>query len=100
MPANAKRKDTARSGLINIRIPPADRNVIDRAAQASGKTRSQFMLEAARQAAHDTLLDMTLVSVDPRTFERFKSLLDAPAKPNERLREVLSMRAPWDHESK
>jgi uncharacterized protein (DUF1778 family) len=99
MPASAKRKETTRSSLINIRVPPADRNIIDRAARVAGKTRSQFMLQASRQAAHDTLLDMTLVTVDAKTFRRFKAMLDAPAKPNKRLQEVLRMRAPWDHDA-
>ncbi len=84
-----------RRGLINIRISAADRNVIDRAAKVAGKSRSEFMLEAVRRAAQETLLDVTLLLVDGATFDRFKALLDAPAQPNERLRELMRRRAPW-----
>lgn len=88
-----------RRGLINIRISAADQNVIDRAAKVAGKSRSEFMLEAARRAAQETLLDTTLLLVDGPTFDRFKALLDAPAQPNERLRELMHRRAPWDHDA-
>ena len=87
----------SRSDLINIRISAADRNVIDRAAKAAGKSRSEFMLEAARRAAQETLLDTTFFAVDRMTFRRFKAMLDAPAKPNERLKALMRRQAPWEN---
>jgi uncharacterized protein (DUF1778 family) len=94
--AQAQRRETARRQLINIRVSPADRNVIDRAAKLAGKTRSEFMLEASRRAAQETLLDTTLLLVDAATFKRFKAMLDAPPKANPRLQELMRRRAPWD----
>ena len=41
-----QRRDT-----LNLRIPAAERNLIDRAALSTGKTRTDFVLEAARRAA-------------------------------------------------
>ena len=93
-----KPNETGRSGLINIRISPADRNVIDRAAKLAGKSRSEFMLEAARRAAQDALLDTTLFLVDTATFDRFKAMLDSPPRTNERLRALMQKQAPWDDE--
>jgi uncharacterized protein (DUF1778 family) len=90
--------ETARSGLINIRISAADRAIIDRAAKVAGKSRSEFMLQAARQAAQETLLDTTLFAMDGMTFKRFKAMLDAPARPNERLRALMGRQAPWEHD--
>jgi uncharacterized protein (DUF1778 family) len=91
-----KRAEPGKSGLVNLRISPDDRNIIDRAARAAGKTRTEFMVEAARRAAHDTLLDMTLVLVDHATFGRFKQALDAPINPHPGLRALVSQKAPWD----
>ena len=51
----APRRDT-----LNLRIKPADRGLIDRAATLTGKTRTDFVLEAARRAAEDALLDRTM----------------------------------------
>ena len=46
-----------RRDTLNLRIPTVERNLIDRAAQSAGKTRTDFILEAARRAAEETLLD-------------------------------------------
>lgn len=86
---------TARTTL-NMRIRPEDRALFDWAAEAHGKTRTDFILEAARKAAEEALLDRTLVQVDPDTFQRFQALLDAPPDPGERLKRTMQIRAPWD----
>ena len=96
MSDNPGRTEATRS-LINIRISAADRNVIDRAAKLAGKSRTEFMLEASRRAAHESLLDTTLFVVDGPTFKRFKAMLDAPPKPNKRLQALMRRQAPWDH---
>jgi uncharacterized protein (DUF1778 family) len=96
--AQAHRREATRRRQINLRVSPADQNVIDRAAKLAGKTRSEFMLEAARRAAQEALLDTTLLLVDAAAFKRFKAMLDAPPKPNARLRELMRRRAPWDHD--
>ena len=46
-----------RRETLNLRIPPAERNLIDRAAESAGKTRTEFILGAARRAAEEALLD-------------------------------------------
>ena len=73
-----------------------DRAVIDQAARAAGKSRTEFMVEAARRAAQETLLDTTLILADGSSFSRFKDMFDAPPKLNPRLRELLSLKAPWE----
>ena len=80
---------------LNIRIPAAERNLIDRAALSSGKTRTDFILSAARRAAEETLLDQTPFVVDAATYAKFLALLDAPPQPNERLQRTLRITPPW-----
>jgi uncharacterized protein (DUF1778 family) len=82
--------------MINIRIKPAERDLIDQAAALQGKTRSDFMLEASRRAAEEALLDRTLLRVEEATLARFVALLDAPPRPNEQLRRLMQMKAPWE----
>jgi uncharacterized protein (DUF1778 family) len=36
------------------------------------------MIDAARRAAEDALLDQTLVRVDPETYAHYLSVLDSP----------------------
>ena len=80
---------------LNLRIPAVERELIDRAAQSAGKTRTDFILEAARRAAEDALLDRALLVVSPEAYDEFLQRLDQPAQPNERLRKTMRSKAPW-----
>jgi uncharacterized protein (DUF1778 family) len=80
---------------LNLRIPAAERNLIDRAAATTGKTRTDFILEAARRAAEDALLERAIMSVGPEAYAEFLTRLDAPAQPNERLRHTMQVIPPW-----
>lgn len=91
MPVTAPRRDT-----LNIRIKPEERDLIDRAARTRGQNRTDFILDAARQAAEQALLDRTIFAVSPEAYAEFLVLLEAPAPPNERLRRTLQLKAPWD----
>ncbi len=46
-----------RTTIINLRVPRVTRELIDTAAEVVGKSRTEFMLESARQHAIDVLLD-------------------------------------------
>ena len=81
---------------LNIRIKPATRNLIDRAAELLGKTRTDFMLEASARRAEEVLLDRTIFTVSSEIYAEYLARLDAPAQPNERLRRTMTTKAPWD----
>jgi uncharacterized protein (DUF1778 family) len=81
---------------LNIRIKPEERNLIDRAAKTRGKNRTDFILDAARLAAEDALLDQVIISVSPETYSQFLARLDMPPKPNERLRKTMQTPPPWE----
>jgi uncharacterized protein (DUF1778 family) len=85
-----------RREALNIRIQPAVRELIDRAAQLAGKNRTDFVLDAARRAAEDTLLDSTVFTVSPAAYRQFLAKLDAPPRPNKRLLKSMRTSAPWD----
>jgi uncharacterized protein (DUF1778 family) len=81
---------------LNIRIKPEVRGLIDRAAELAGKNRTDFVLDAARRAAEDVILDRTVFAVSPKAYAAFIARLDAPPKPNKRLRRSMQTPAPWD----
>jgi len=81
---------------LNLRIRPEERNLIDRAAKARGKNRTDFVLDAARLAAEEALLDQAIISVSPQAYAAFLERLDRSPQPNERLRKTMQTRAPWD----
>lgn len=94
-PAATAMAKSAPRETLNIRIPAAERHLIDRAARSAGKTRTDFILGAARRAAEDALLDRALLLVGPAKFDKFLAQLDAPAKPNARLRRTMKSAPPW-----
>lgn len=94
--AIVREQNTTRDQAINIRASRKQRDLIDRAAQALGKSRSDFMLEAASRQAEDVLLERTFFSLDPDAFERFTALLDNPPPPTDELRQLLHRKAPWE----
>ncbi|CAO3412983.1 type II toxin-antitoxin system TacA family antitoxin [Azospirillum endophyticum] len=89
-------EEKSRRETLNIRIRPEERSLIDRAAQAQGKNRTDFILEAARRAAEDALLDLAIIAASPEAYAAFLARLDSPPMPNERLRRTLRTPAPWD----
>ena len=85
-----------RDAAINLRALPEQRDLIDQAAAALGKNRSDFMLEAACDRARSVLLDQVFFSLDADKFEQFVALVDAPPVPNAGLERLLAVKAPWD----
>ena len=81
---------------LNIRIKPEVRGLIDRAAHLAGKNRTDFVIDAARRAAEEALLDRTMIVLSPAAYADFLARLDAPPSPNKRLRRALQTPAPWE----
>jgi len=86
---------TTRTLAVNLRVREDIRSLIDRAAQAQGKSRSEFMIDAARRAAEEALLDQTLVRVDQETWDYFVSVLDNPPA-NEGYERLMRAPRPWE----
>ncbi|MBS0562390.1 MAG: DUF1778 domain-containing protein [Proteobacteria bacterium] len=91
----ASLKTTTRREPLNLRIKPEERGLIDRAAMLTGKTRTDFVLEAARHAAEEALLDRTIFNVGPHAYAQFLARLDEPPAPNDRLRRTMRATPPW-----
>lgn len=80
---------------INLRALPRQRDLIDQAAALLGKNRSGFVLEAACERAQSVLLNQVLFKLDAERFNQFTVLLDAPTRPNEGLKVLMAVKAPW-----
>jgi uncharacterized protein (DUF1778 family) len=92
MPRATKKKDHP----LSMRLPEADIAVIDRAARLRGRSRTDFVREAAVQAAEDVLLERSLIRMSPSGFNAFVKSLSGPATPVPELVELLRRRAPWE----
>ena len=84
-----------RDAAINLRALPEQRDLIDQAASLLGKSRSDFMLEAACDRAQSVVLDQVFFSLDADKFKQFTAMLDAPPGLNPRLERLMAVKAPW-----
>ena len=89
-------QSATRTAPINLRALNSQRNLIDHAAAALGKNRSDFMLEAACREAENVLLDQRLFILNQIDFEAFNQALEAPVKDNPALSKLMERKAPWE----
>ena len=66
------------------------------AAEALGRSRSDFMLDTVCREAEAVLLDRRYFALSAEDFARFASMLDKPPKDNPKLRRLLEKRPPWE----
>lgn len=98
MGASSAKSGRNRGENINLRVSRGQKSLIDRAASALGRNRSDFMLEIACREAESVLLDRRYFALPEEEFRRFTSILDKPPASNARLSRLLKARAPWDNE--
>lgn len=84
------------TAVINVRAPVATRELIDRAAQIQGKSRTDFMLEAASIMARQALLDQVYFQVSEEQQCKLETLMNQPISQNPKLMELLASQSPWD----
>lgn len=82
-------------GSINLRIERKTRQLIDEAAAALGKTRTEFMVDSARAVAIDVLLDQRLFALDDQRYDSFVDALDHPPAPGPKLRNLMRRTPAW-----
>jgi uncharacterized protein (DUF1778 family) len=86
----------AASKVINFRAPAAKQELIDRAVEISGMSRTDFILDAACEKAREVLADQTQFALDRAALRRFNALIDAPLEDNAAIRRLLATPAPWE----
>src|SRR5438105_3009090 len=74
---------------VELRASSRQTAVIRHAAEATGKTISAFMLDAAYLEAQRALADRRLFSLDAKQWERFVEALDRPTTKKPRLRRLM-----------
>ena len=81
---------------ISMRLPEADVAMIDRAADLRGRSRTDFVREAAVRAAEDVIMENRLIRMSAEGFAHFMSVLSKPAEPVAEIVEVVKRSAPWE----
>ena len=77
---------TAEFARLNFRVPQAAKEIIERAALASGLTITDFAISALLQSAHETLERQAQRRLSDRDRDLFLAMLDRDTQPNEALK--------------
>ena len=81
---------------ISMRLPEADVAMIDRAATLRGRSRTDFVRDAAVRAAEEVVMEQSLIRMSPQGFAGFIEVLAAPAAPVPEMVELARRPAPWE----
>jgi uncharacterized protein (DUF1778 family) len=92
MPRSPERKEHP----LSMRLPEADIAMIDRAAILRGRSRTDFVRDAAVRAAEDVLMESAPIRMSPAGFKAFVAALSAPAAPVPEMVELFRRKAPWE----
>ena len=92
MPRIVKRKEHP----LSMRLPETDIAIIDRAANLRGRSRTDFVREAAVRAAEDVLMETAPIRMSAAGFKAFMEALSKPATPAPEMLELFRRKAPWE----
>jgi uncharacterized protein (DUF1778 family) len=87
----AKRKEHP----LSMRLPEADIAMIDRAASLRGRSRTDFVRDAAVRAAEEAVMESTLVRMSPNGFDAFTAAITGRPAVVPEMVELLKRPAPW-----
>lgn len=81
---------------LSMRLPEADIAIIDRAATLRGRSRTDFVREAAVRAAEDTLMETAPIRMSATGFKAFMAALSGPATSVPEMVDLFRRKAPWE----
>jgi uncharacterized protein (DUF1778 family) len=89
--------DQKREVAVSMRFRNDDLGIIDRGAELSGLSRTEFMRRAALADAQTAILNEAVIRMAPKAFSHFLAVIDAPTtKVPAKMRDRLSRKAPWE----
>lgn len=92
--------DSPRAARIEARIAPDDLAAVKRAAEIQGRSVSDFVVAAARDAAERTIEETQIIRLSVADQERVAEMLLNPPPPNEALKRAAAAHKALIRESK
>ena len=96
MSKNLDPRTSRKESKVQLRLRPAQKELIARAAQVKQTTLTSFMVEHAFSAAQQVLADQVHFELSPERWEAFCTALDAPPKEIPALRRLLAEKSIFD----
>jgi uncharacterized protein (DUF1778 family) len=92
MPRAVERKEHP----LSMRLPETDIAIIDRAAALRGRSRTDFVRDAAVRAAEEVLMETAPIRMSVAGFKAFMAALSGPAAAVPEMVELFRRRSPWE----
>ncbi len=80
------REDRQKSERIAVRLTPAVKRALERGAEVSGRSLSDFVVDSAYRTAQQVLEDHERLHLSDQDRKVFLEALDNPPEPNQALR--------------
>ena len=90
---------TTRSEKLDLRLTPAAKQMLQRAAAAAQRSVSEFVLESALARADEALSERQRFGLDETQWQAFLTALDAPTRRHPRLERLLQEPGLFDSDS-
>lgn len=87
---------TRKEHPISMRLPEADIAMIDRAAGLRGRSRADFVRDAAVRAAEEVLMESRPIRMSAKGFAGFMAVLAGPATSAPEMVELAKRPASWE----
>jgi uncharacterized protein (DUF1778 family) len=81
---------------LQIRVDPADKALLERAAAAAHVNLSAFVVQAAAARAEEVLAERPSIRLSPEAAAAFSQALEQPGRVNERLAQALRRRRKFE----
>ncbi len=78
------------SERIKVQTTPSTKALLEKAAVSSGKTVTEFLIEAGIDAAENALADQRVFRLDEQRWQAFQDILDRPVADKPRLARLLA----------
>jgi uncharacterized protein (DUF1778 family) len=87
---------TTKDARLQVRLSSGQDALIRHAAEAEGKTVTDFTVEAAVGYARNVLADRRLFLLDDAAWNEFQAVLDRPVVHKSRLEKLFAEKPPWE----
>ncbi len=94
--AKPKPEPAPKTTKLQLRLRPAEKALLARAAQVRRTTLSNFLLEHALQGAQQVLADQVYFTLPPERWKAFCEALDAPPRSIPSLKKLLQEEGLFD----
>jgi uncharacterized protein (DUF1778 family) len=81
---------------LSMRLAKSDVMMIDRAASLRGRSRTEFVRDAAVRAAEQVVMESSLLRFGEASYRQFMAMIAAPPKAIPELVKQLKRPTPWD----